>query len=236
MHGAELIVKVGDKGSHPDGEILYVANRRRIMQVHGEMICHVRKAGWWTPWGHRPIGLAYHWQDAMYECSFSRVSKWEIVRENRTTGRLDLFGRLPRIVDGKSQHIDVPQYVARRLQHHGHRIFGEPGREIWHGGKYDCSPAKLEHVWRRITLETGITPESLRWPAGRLDLVDHLVLPLTHDLSDDDRNGMTGQRINWRTMLPTYLIRLIDMPGRPVDLRRRGVAVSLAPQRIEVAA
>lgn len=233
-HGAELIVKVGSTGNHPDGEILYVANRRRIMQVHGEMICHVKRAGWCSPWGHRPIGLAYHWQDACYQYCFSRVGEWEAVRHDRHSGNLETFGRLPVMSDGRWQAWHLPLYLAHRLWHRRHRIFGLPGREIWFGGRYDTSMPVLERVWRRITMETGIAPESLRWPAGRLDLRNHLVLPLWHDLSDEDADGLVGQGVNWRDMLPWELIPLIEQRGRPVDLRRRGVAVSLQRSLQEV--
>jgi hypothetical protein len=234
QHGAELIVKVGDKGRHRDGDILYAADRRRIMQVHGEMICHVKRAGRCTPQGHRPIGLAYHWQDATYRYCFSRVSKWEVVREDRWEGKIQTFSNRPTETrPGKWDAINVPLYIERRLRHHRHRIFGLPGREIWFGGDVDQSAATISRVWNRITLETGIDPGSLRWPAGRLDLVHHLVLPLAHDLPMDDYNHLVGQRVAWRQMLPVSLVRLIDTPGRPVDLRRRRVAVSLMSQMVE---
>lgn len=236
MHGAELIVKVGDTATHRDGEILHVANRRRIMQVHAEHICHVKRAGTWTPWGHRPIALAYHYQDAVYRYCFSRVSKWEVVRHDRGTGAIKTVSNQPTEVRrGKWEAINVPMFVAHRLAHHRHRIFGEPGRELWFGGRQDFSMDVMQHIWNRITIETGIVPDTLRWPAGRKEIMNMLVLPLAHDLSDSERNDFVGERIAWREMVPLNVIPLIEQRGRPVDLRRRGVSAWLRDPVLEAA-
>ena len=230
MNGAELILKVGDTATHRDGEVLSALNRRRIMQVHGDMICHVRKSGHATEWGHRPVGsLAQHWFDWTYQYTFLRVGYQEIVRQDNRTGETETFGLMPRYSqrDKSWQAMDVPLFIGRRLAHHGHRIFGEPGQEFWHGGTPIVDLETMNIAWNRITLATGIAPETLRWPAGRMDLRQHLVLPLEHDLSDADFESLIGKRIAWREMLPTSLIRLIDDPKRPVDLRWRGFAASL---------
>lgn len=233
---AELILKVGDSLTHRDGEVLSAFSRRRIMQVHAEHICHVRRAGFWTEFGHRPIGLCYHYQDAVFRYCFARVSRTEIVREDRQTGRIETFGKIPTCSDGNWQSIDVPEFVSRRLLHHNHRMFGEPGREIWFGGKQDYSSETMVFIWKRITMATGIQPDRLTWPAGQMDLRNHLVLALSHDLSDDESSGLIGTRIAWRSMLPVSLIRQVDKPGQYVDLRRHGVSVSLRRRLLEVAA
>jgi hypothetical protein len=141
-----------------------------------------------------------------------------VIRCELATGKAELFGATPRVVDGKRQHINVDGYVSRRLRHHRHAIFGEPGQEIWYGGRHNFSEARLWAVWERL----GEQPAT-HWPAGRLDYRSHLVLPLMQSLSDYDADCLVQSKavIDYRDILPSRVVEALHHPYKSVRLRDR---------------
>lgn len=207
------------------------------MHIHAEHACHLKKCGF-LPTGRRPIGsLPWHKWELTTQCTFARISKTEVMRYEKATGETEIFGPLPKwaLHNGRMrwQNIHAEEYIRARLRHHRHRIFGIPGKEIWHGGRKDFSEKTLLNLWDRITYLTGqVCPTHC--PAGRLDFKRHLVLPLAHKLEDEEAQELKGTVLPWREIVPPYTIPLIEDWDRTVDFYRRGFAAVLNPARLAV--
>lgn len=159
---AELMLKVDNNSLRwREGDIVEAFSDFRISRVYANMICHVRKSGF-TFYGLRPVGsLSQVWLDNVYQYRFHRVSRTEVLRVHLDTGERKLFGRT---------HIAVPQYIANRLRHSRHRIFGVPGAEFWHGGHKRYVEHKLQRIWGAIEERTNYRQEDFtRWPMGRIE-------------------------------------------------------------------
>lgn len=174
---AELALKIGDTDTYKDGDILCAFNSRRIRCTHAQHICHPKLAGGGVGAHRDDAHVARDWFEATAQYRFERVSTKEVKRVTLATMDEVIIDSTPRLVDGKMQAMDVNQYVARRLAHDRHRIFGSPGAEVWYGGRTDVSNTALNKVWTAIETKTPERESSYtRWPAGRQDLKEHLFI------------------------------------------------------------
>lgn len=227
MNGA-LIIKVGDKPSNAkngvDGRVISAISHRRCLQVDASHICHVKRAGKLES-GLRPVSsMAYLMQSTTYQYEFARYGD-EVLRTELRTGEQQVFGKKPRIIGGKPQHINVREYLKRRLKHDRHRIFGLPGEEIWFGGREDFSLETMQLLWNKITLRTGQRPT---WgPFGWLENRYHLVLPLEQPLDQSVADELQGQDLPWRSLVPLSLVKRIEDKSDLVCLYCLGYACNL---------
>lgn len=200
---ASLLIKIGDGPNYKDGDILFAVNRRRIRCVHAEHICHIKRAGV-TREGLRPANALARWfREHTHQFQFQRVSRTVIERKNLWTGEREWYG---------PESIDVPLFVARRLRHERHVIFGESGREFWFGGRKDFSHAALDKVWHEIESRTNeretsytqwpFTPHELR--TFRAITVNDFDDATSSELMAPIREGSTlvkrKYRVNWRLL------------------------------------
>ena len=174
---AEILLKIRPGSGYVDGDVLCAFTDRHIRCVHAEHICHPQHAGF-TRDGIRPAGLSERFLDCVYQYRFERLNRTQVKRvETDVLGQViaeDVFG---------PESIDVAVFVARRLKHPKHRIFGKAGREAWHGGRTDVSLSAVNKSWELIQAHSDhrdrnpcpfCGEDHLLWPMGRLDIRVHL--------------------------------------------------------------
>lgn len=211
---SELLIHIGDGSTYRDGDVLCAFTNRRIQIVHQQHICDYRRH--WNRFGLRPNNHSRLFLDAAYQYTFTRVHRDYIRRDETTVDGLivgtEYYG---------PESIDVRVYLWRRLQHHAHRIFGVPGREVWHGGRFDMSVNMVRRGWEIIETHTPCrrgwcdfrkVNHSL-WPFGREELKAFLPVRLNHELTEEVANELVAplysddgetmikkraNRINWR--------------------------------------
>jgi len=209
---ADLAIKIGSVGKSPayqDGDIIAAFNSRRIRCVHAMHILDPRKAGG----GLRAPRNARHISRDFYELThqyrFERISNREARRVDLLTGEEVVFNERLKIVKGENFAMDVPLYIARRLDHPGHVVFGKPGSEIWYGGRKDFSNATLDLVWSTIQNKTQLKEEDFtQWPAGINDLKSHLFLSVD-DFDDATSEDLVAPELD------------TSDPENPIVLRKR---------------
>lgn len=238
---AEIVVKVGtvnarDERTYQDGDIIAAFNNRRISQMFVEHICDPRKAG-----GGRGIlrdenHVSRDWFEHTHQYCFERVNRQAVRRVDLATGDEVLIGERPSRVDGRSQHTDVVAYINRRLAHHGHKIYGQPGREFWYGGKYDPSLANIDLVWTIIESKTAFRRFQFRRVNLGISARTNLAMAVddfgearraametpSFDLTDPDEPVLIRKRrhfIPWRDHIPSQRHAEIEDKTREVDLR-----------------
>ncbi len=164
---AELALKIGGTATYEDGDIVDAFNRRRIRHVHAQHICHVKH-------GRSELSEVYRAKTRQF--LFQRVSKLEVVRTNLLTLAGEILSDKP---NASGEYIDVPLFIARRLKHPRHGIFGPPGVERWYGGTTTATHAILDDVWAEIEGRTQYQeseprfqqyPLSVERPAERIVL------------------------------------------------------------------
>lgn len=183
---AELVLKIGsvspDSKHYQDGDILAAFNSRFIRCVHAQHICHVKNAGGGIGALRDNVHVARDWFEHTHQYRFERVSRTEIKRITLADMSEVLIDGTPKRIDGKMQHTDVALYVAGRLAHERHKIFGSPGREVWYGGRTDVSNAKLTLVWN--TIETKTVNREIdfrRWPMQKEQPAQQIRLAIPSD-------------------------------------------------------
>ena len=166
---------VGSVGSYDDGDIIEAINSRKIRWKHAEGICSVRHVGVGAN-GLRPAGtLAEHYLAETHQYRFVRVSRTETKRITLATGEEEIFG---------PEYGDLALFIRRRLAHSRHRIFGQPGAEVWYGGHKDFGHAAMDRVWAEIEHQTDKRAgDHTRWPYSPLERQCFLILPVD-DFSD----------------------------------------------------
>ena len=199
-----VVVKIGDGGNRVDGEVIQVLTSERALWVHADHACHVKRAGL-NRYGLRPTDSLCH---DMQRLTCRYRFEWE--GHNDEVDRVDLwtneritFGPKPRNVDGKDQHINGRLYVARRLRHHRHRIFGEPGNVSWFGGNEARNAINLARVWERIEARTGESMSNPKWqrhPLGRKAEKMFLAFSLNHHVSAEHAQHLQGAVVDWRNL------------------------------------
>jgi hypothetical protein len=181
--------------------------------------------------------VARDWFEHTHQYRFERVSRTGIKRITLADLSEVLIDGSPKLIDGKMQHMAVPLYVARRLVHERHKMFGTMGAEVWYGGRTDVSDAKLSLVWNAIETKTAFREVNFPlWPAGTKDLISHLFVTVDDfdeaeandlvspelDLTDPDNPITVKKRqrhIDWKSAIDSKEHTAIEDKGLSVDLR-----------------
>jgi len=188
---AEIMLKIGDEAGFLDGDPIHAFNDRKILWTNANVICHHRRAGF-NQHGLRPLAsAAEEYAKLTSEYRFERVSTKEILRTRMATNEQDVFSDVPRIVDGRSQHIFVQEYVDYATKRATHRIFGLPGAEVWYGGSIRIDVGKVDQMWQMIETKTPKRKADHKlWPAGGLDLQHHFMFHV-EDFDDAAADSLT---------------------------------------------
>ena len=234
---AELALKIGAGANYQDGDILAAFNSRFIRCVHAQHICHVKQAGGGIGALRDNAHVARDWFEHTHQYRFERVSRTEIKRILLSDMSEVLIDGTPKRIDGKMQHMDVALYVAKRLAHARHKMFGTTGAEVWYGGRKDMRDAKLDLVWDVIEAKTDNREADFpRWPAGGKDLISHLFVTVDDfdeataqdlvsselDLTDPDNPITVKKRqhfIDWKVVIDSEEHTKIEDKALSVDLR-----------------
>ena len=241
---AQLLLMTGSNPNYDDGDILCAFNRRQIRGVHAEALCQPYKFGFNSD-GLRNLGtLPEKFQENAFLYRFERISATEVRRTDLVNSGQVIIGPTPTLIDGKSQHIFVEDYIARRKADAKHRIFGTDGSEVWYGGKTDVTWTRLDTIWEEIEnrslAEIGEQKNEVDhrdWPAGARELSRFLIVSVNDfddavskeltqpvvDTTDPDNPVTLSKRRNmiaWRELRDTNESEVLD-PGIPVDIRGR---------------
>ncbi len=249
---AELLLKIGSVGisqaHYQDGDIVAAFNQVRISHVHAQHICLPRNLA-----GAKPVnaegfrddltGLARTYFDTVYQYRFERVSRTEVKRILLSDLSEQVFGPTPD-ADGKA--IDVPAFVARRLDYAkrastkgaGKALFGTLGAEAWYGGRTMVDAARLVTIWDAIEARTSQRlVDHFFFPLGRLDFRHFLALQVDDfttaegltlvsteaDESDPDTVVLKRKRrhhVVWQTLGLSRSVQDIEDRAKSIDVRQ----------------
>lgn len=243
---AELLLKIGTDAPDPayqDGDILFAPNERRMLCCHAEHICHPKLAARTRDGLRDNNSLARTMLDTVCQYRFERLSHYEVERVNLVTGERELFSDKP---NERGEQIAVPEFVARRLKYDAHRIFGVPGREVWHGGTVDWSLPKVSAVWDAIEVRSALRMANHRhWPFTRQERLSFLPVK-TDDFTDavaetlvasevdetDPENPVLVRkrrhRVDWEALLGSLGLSREDVRDRSRETDGRGVVLTRA--------
>jgi len=188
---AEIMLKIGDGPTLDDGHPIHAFTDRKILLVNADRLCNWRLAGF-AGNGLRPTGsLAEEYMTIANKYKFERVSQREVRRTELDTGATEMFSDVPRLVDGRDQHIYVEEYVAYATRNaNNHNVFGEPGAEVWYGGSVQNDEARVLRMWNKIEEKSEHRRQDhAMWPAGRLDTQHHFMFHAI-PFSDDDARSL----------------------------------------------
>ncbi len=193
---AELVLKVGDslnpKG-YEDGDIMLAFNDRRILHVHSEHACSPRLHPDRSPreGGFRLLVRGTLFEDfsaITHRYRFERISRREVRRVDLITLDEEILSDVPRLLDGKTLHINVALWIERRLKSDRHKIFGTAGAEVWYSKSRKAGPdlLSLDNLWLRIESETPqLKSEHTHYPMSPVLLAKHL--HIAHEDFDNDK-------------------------------------------------
>lgn len=225
---AEIMIETGMHQSFEDGDVVCCFNRRRIRHKNSESLCHVRHAGFGPEGTRVPDSLPEQFFKHTYRYKYQRVSATEVMRTDLNDQSQELQG---------PDKIDVALFLARRLQHPRHAIFGSIGSEYWYGGEAQRATwGNVQLVWQEIE---DRTPERevnyLNYPQGVSDLRHYLVIS-ANDLTDEESSALTdslrdetdpenpvtlkkrARFIDWRSLRDVVEADVLD-PAKAVDIR-----------------
>ena len=173
----EVLIRTHTTGPDPlgqDGDIVVACSERRIKCVHAEHICHFKNFGF-NPNGLRPYSLTQQFLERTREFKFERVTPAEVLKTPLRSGSQPyIVGWRP---NKQGEAMDVRQYVARRLNHPQHLMFGTPGHEVWYGGRTFVEDADLNLVWQDIFEALSLREEDHRqWPWSDIEKSHFLAL------------------------------------------------------------
>lgn len=202
-----VVVRVRDGGRTKDEDVIQHFRPAQILRAHAFRYCHHRYYGF-TRDGLRQLGtLAERFQQMSYTYRFARVSPTEVLAQNLVTGDKRVVGPTPQLgPNGRMEHIYVREYLARRVRHPLHRIFGWPGREVWYGGRTRNDLDTTLAIWdviQDMRPDVRITDHLDWWPA-RGEIRGWLWLGVDADIDTDLGQNIDSQRVYrlpWREIV-----------------------------------
>jgi len=146
LHGAELLLKVGDGGaaSFEDGDIIHAFNDKEILNVHAQVITHVKLTS------TTKDNLRY--PGTLLEKYLEETSEYKFIRTgSATVNRIDLATLDEQTFSDKTkEYIHVQQAIDFYLEHPRHKVFGTLGAEYWYGGTKRITNDTMDAVWDGI--------------------------------------------------------------------------------------
>jgi hypothetical protein len=162
----ELVLKINSSGDsqtqYQDGDIIEAFSDTRIHFCHAEMICHHDK------FSFNENGLRDH--DTLLEKLLQKMSKYRFVRLNATeVKRINLLSLEESVINdtpnADGEHMNVAQFVKRRVAHPKHKVFGTSGSEVWYGGNSSRDRATCDAIWNDIeTHSDNLQVDHSHWP------------------------------------------------------------------------
>lgn len=184
---SELIIKIGVGTGFEDGDVIHAMNDRRIKDVHAQHITHPKNCPVGPGIRHEAGCLAQVYLENTKQYKFQRISENEVRRTNLVTLQEDIISD---VANKDGEYMDVPLYIARRLKHQTHMIFGGNGSEYWYGGKTDASLANLSTVWTEIEAKTAfLEADHTEFPFTDKELSKYYVFKVD-DFSDTVRGDL----------------------------------------------
>ena len=189
---AELLLQVGVHPTYEDGDIIHCFTDRGILHVHSQIACSPRFHPDRAPRiGNATRGLLVRgsiFEDLSalkYKYRFERISKREVRRIDLVTLNEEIFSDVPRLVDGRNQHIHVEEWVTRHLNNDHHKIFGVESSAVWYGLTKIPSLVDLEDLWTRIEAETGeLRSAHTKFPLTSRERARHLPIAYDEDVTE----------------------------------------------------
>ena len=180
----ELLIKIGDAGPDPlmrDGDTVSAFSDDQILCVNANALCHVRHCTCNND-GLRPVG-------SLPECYQQHTNRYRYVRVLPDTfERTDLISGETSIINSTpndaGEHCHVAEYLARRVKHPRHWIFGTTGQDSCYGGARPGLSRDISGMWDAIEqVSSHLRADHKRYPY-RAELRICLAIccdPLTED-------------------------------------------------------
>lgn len=217
---AELVLKINPGSGYDDGDVLCAFNRRRIRCVHAGHICLPKfgsrlkdmDGNGIMPPGH----LSQDWCEATHETRVERLSKFEAQLVRLSDGATIRFesDKPFEQFDGRTVHMQIPEFFARKRKAQQFPVFGVYGREVVYGGRLNFSDKALDSVWLKIEEKAGkrdTDEEHTLWPAGTQELKSHLFLPVA-EFDDSESESLVASQYDTRSD-PPQMVRKRTIRG-----------------------
>jgi len=238
---AEISVIQHPSGRWQVGDIRGAYSDRRIRDEHAQHCCNIRKCPFTIEGLNNKDSSAYDRDSMMSRYRFVRRSRKEVERINLTDNTSQIFSDKPIEIDGRMQYIHLEEYLALRVKHPLHRIFGTTDSEEWFGGHHPDrgTEARVDLVWDMIHGRTGMhyrddvnlrlfplsIPTKQRCANLRLaDLTDNDVEVLRSQMEYFDVGSVLRPRQAYIDIdslgLPSLLRTKVANPYEVVDFRR----------------
>ena len=185
---ADILIKVDTRGDREDGDVLFAAQDKHVFMVNAQNICHRKKQLKNSDGLNTKGTVAEDYYTRTHQYKFTRVGN-NVERLDLISGVTDVLGDTPKIIDGKSQHIDVQRFITKALKNENHKIFGTKNNELWYGGKIHHDG--LNGLWSDIENKTGnLRSDHSSWPFSDRERTGWLALPVL-DFNDKEMERIT---------------------------------------------
>lgn len=161
----DLLIKIGDVGPDPemrDGDIVSAFSDNQTLCINASTICHVRHC-YCNDDGLRPTGsLAECYQQHTNRYRYERATTNTLERTDLVTGNLSAISEIP---NEAGEYCHVSEYLARRIKHPHHWIFGFAGKEIFYGGARPGLTRDIASLWDDIeNISPHLRTDNKRYP------------------------------------------------------------------------
>lgn len=193
---AEVVIARKNWGSIVKGDVLRiyspVDNARRLLANHTNKDSVSRNASGYV----KKNTVAYAIGLKMREFRVERISTNSIRRINQFTSMVDTINNT---ANAAGERMDVPVYIKRKLRREKHMLFGQPGAEVWFGGRTQVDRASVLALIDTVAAHRNVSVSVLRrraqqrivdWPIHRKKKI---VILRCFDMSDSLKNALSAK-------------------------------------------
>lgn len=239
VFSAEFIIQIGaGSDSFEDGDVIHAMNDIRILDVHAQHIVHSKLAERNADTLIPTDSLTAFYLERVKQYRFERTGSLTLTRTNLFTGETDEISDVPN-KDG--ERMNIPMFIARKVQSPRHQIFGEMGAEIWYGGNSSFTLTDMNDIWTEIEVKTSFlkanhsdwpftineTSEYLIFKVDDFDMTERgdLESPLLDDTPDENVLKHRKHNVDWRNDLGLTAKQKSDIESKIGSLDYRFLSV-----------
>ena len=159
---SHMLIQISSRGDDPlaqRGDCIHGATECCCLIKNADTLCGVCLAGFNNDGLREVDSLPDIFQRLTYSHINLRISKTEVLKRSLSDGTETIYG---------PSAIAVEQYIAARVKHHRHRIFGSRGAEYWYSGR--TSNDKVEQIWDELESRAGLDRNKYKlWPLSPVE-------------------------------------------------------------------
>ena len=167
-----ILCQIASRGGDPlaqRGDCVHGATEYCCLIKNADTLCGVFLAGFNNDGLREVDSLPDIFQRLTYSHITARISKTEVLKRSLSDGTETIYG---------PSTIAVEQYIAARVKHHRHRIFGSRGAEYWYSGR--TSNDKVEQIWDELESRAGLDRNKYKlWPLSPVEQRRFLPIGIT---------------------------------------------------------